>query len=165
MDPRLRRRVDASDVVQEACVDVLRRFPDWVARSEMPLLDWIRFLTRQKLADLARTHLGAKRRDVRREAREGAGSASAAIAERLVGDFTTPSQGAVRGEMRARLDAALARLPEEDREVLRLRHYEARGNNEVAEILGLTKAGASNRYVRALRRLRAVVPDLEGTDA
>jgi len=157
MNPRLRRRVDASDVVQEACIDVARRYPEWVSRPDMPLLDWIRFLTRQKLADLARLHLGAQRRDVRREARGRTGSV--AIADRLVGDLTTPSQGAVRSELRARLGEALDRLDDADREVLRLRHFEARTNDEVAGILGLTKAGASNRYIRALRRLRVIVPD------
>ena len=38
-----------------------------------------------------------------------------------------------------------------DREVLTLRHFEELTNNEVAEVLAITKAGASNRYVRALR--------------
>jgi len=161
LDPRLRGRVDASDVVQEAYVDAARRYDEWSAKPCMPLLDWIRFLTRQKLVDLSRLHLGAQRRDVRREVRRAPGpaSASVAIAERLAGDLTTPSQGAIRSELAARLADALDRLDPADREVLVLRHFEQRTNDEVAATLGLTKAGASNRYVRALRRLRAVLPD------
>jgi len=161
MDPRLRDRIDASDVVQEAYVDAARRFDEWNANPCMPVLDWIRFLTRQKLVDLSRLHLGAQRRDVRREVRRAPGpaSGSVAIAERLAGDLTTPSQGAIRSELAARLADALDRLDPADREVLVLRHFEQRTNDEVAATLGLTKAGASNRYVRALRRLRAVLPE------
>ena len=48
-------------------------------------------------------------------------------------------------------------MDELDREVLALRHFEELGNNEVAEILGLQKSAASNRYVRALKRLREVL--------
>ena len=41
-----------------------------------------------------------------------------------------------------------------DREILVLRHFEELSNNEVAEVLGIHKAAATNRYLRALRRLR-----------
>ena len=49
-----------------------------------------------------------------------------------------------------------------DREVLALRHFEELTNGEAAAVLGLTKTAASNRYVRALKRLQAV---LEGCPA
>ncbi len=44
-----------------------------------------------------------------------------------------------------------------DREVLALRHFEQFSNSETAEVLGLTEAAASNRYVRALKRLKSVL--------
>jgi RNA polymerase sigma-70 factor (ECF subfamily) len=49
-----------------------------------------------------------------------------------------------------------------DREILALRHFEELSNNEVAAELGITKAAASNRYVRALARLSTLLSDISG---
>ena len=53
-------------------------------------------------------------------------------------------------------------MDEIDREVLALRHFEELTNNEVAEVLGLQKSAASNRYVRALTRLRTILSEVPG---
>ena len=161
MDRRLRGRVDPSDVLQEAYLDVTRRFGRYAENPEMPLYLWLRFLTAQKLAELHRRHLGAQRRDAGREVplHVGPQASSVSIAERLAGDFTSPSRGAARLEVQGRLVDALESMGEIDREVLSLRHFEELDNNEVAGVLGLTKAAASNRYVRALRRLRTILED------
>ena len=63
----------------------------------------------------------------------------------------------MRGERLARLREALDSMDEIDSEVLALRHFEELSNNEVAEILGIQKTTASNRYVRALKRLKQVL--------
>ena len=63
----------------------------------------------------------------------------------------------MRGERLARLREALDSMDEIDREVMELRHFEELSNNEVAEILGIQKTTASNRYVRALKRLKQVL--------
>jgi RNA polymerase sigma-70 factor (ECF subfamily) len=52
-----------------------------------------------------------------------------------------------------------------DREVLALRHFEELSNGEVAAVLGLTKTAASNRYLRALKRLKAILATLPGIDS
>jgi len=75
----------------------------------------------------------------------------------LVADMTSPSQTVMREEMLAELRVAIDGMDSIDREVLALRHFEDLTNNEVAEILGLQKAAASNRYVRALKRLKDVL--------
>ncbi len=75
-----------------------------------------------------------------------------------MGSITSPSQAAVREERASVLRAALDQLNEKDYEVLVLRHLEELTNNEVAEILGIDKYAASKRYLRALRRLRSVLP-------
>jgi len=156
--PQLRGRLDSADVLQEAWLDIGRRFGEWREKREMPLFLWVRFLTVQKLAELHRCH-GAQQRDAGREVPLHAGpSASvASLAERLAGSFTSPSQGVRRAELVDRVHQAIAELGEMDREVLVLRHFEELSNNEVAEVLGITKAGASNRYVRALKRLRVAL--------
>lgn len=161
MADRLKGRLDPSDVLQEAWLDVNRRFDGYVAKPEMPLFLWIRFLTAQKLAQLHRRHLGTRQRDAGREVRLPAGppATSLSIAGLLVGSFTSPSGGAARSEIAERLREALEEMDETDREVLTLRHFEELTNNETALVLGLSKAAASNRYVRALKRLRVALGD------
>lgn len=46
-----------------------------------------------------------------------------------------------------------------DREILALRHFEMLTNEETAVVLGLKKAAASNRYVRALKRLKLILDE------
>src|SRR5262245_18116119 len=63
MDQRLRGRVDASDILQEAYVEALERFPDFLQDRPMPLFLWLRFIAVQKLQLMHRRHLGTKARD------------------------------------------------------------------------------------------------------
>ncbi len=158
LDPHLRGRLDPEDVLQEAWLDMARRFDEWRDQPDLPLFVWMRFLTGQKLAELYRRH-GAQLRDVRREVplHAGPSASTASLAERLAGSFSSPSQGLARAELVSRVQEALEALSEVDREVLVLRHFEELTNNEVAAVLGITKAGASNRYVRALRRLKTAL--------
>src|SRR5947199_1137193 len=61
LGPRLRERVELSDLVQEALVEVVRQFPQFTGQNEAALVGWLRRLVGQKLADLARYHTRAKR--------------------------------------------------------------------------------------------------------
>jgi RNA polymerase sigma-70 factor (ECF subfamily) len=158
LDTRLQGRIDPADVLQETCVDALRRLPDYLREPTMPFFLWLRFLAGQKLLELHRHHLGAQRRAAGREVALGAQSrpeaSSAALAEQLVGRLTSPSEAAMRRERQARLEAALERMDAADREVLTLRHFEQLTNAETAAELGLTEAAASKRYLRAMKRLK-----------
>jgi RNA polymerase sigma-70 factor (ECF subfamily) len=158
MDPRLRSRTDLSDILQEAYIDAYRRLDHYANKPDMSFYVWLRQVTMQRLIDVHRQHLLADKRDVRNEVRIGASeynaATSAAIARQFVDQMVTPSQVAIREEMAAQLETTLGNLDEIDREVLVLRHFEELGNNEVAEVLGISEAAASNRYVRALARLR-----------
>ena len=49
-----------------------------------------------------------------------------------------------------------------DREVLVLRHFEELTNAEAARVLGLEKTAASNRYIRALKRLKEILAGSPG---
>jgi RNA polymerase sigma-70 factor (ECF subfamily) len=74
----------------------------------------------------------------------------------------TPATAAIRHEMQGRFQEALALLEEADREVILMRHFEQLPNQEVADALGLSEAAASMRYLRAMRRLRAVLAPDDG---
>ena len=82
------------------------------------------------------------------------------LAGQLLDHEITPASAAIRQELQRRIDAAVTELPEDDREVILMRHGEQLSNQDVATALGLTEAAASMRYLRALRRLRmALLPD------
>jgi RNA polymerase sigma-70 factor, ECF subfamily len=152
MDPRLRARVDPSDVVQEAQLDAFRRLRDFLGRRPMPFRLWLRKTTRERLLKVQRRHLETGRRDAGREVPLPERS-SLALARQLSAG-TSPSQRLDRSEAARHVRDAVARLPEADREVLLMRNFEGLSNQEVAYLLGLDTATASKRHGRALLRLR-----------
>jgi RNA polymerase sigma-70 factor (ECF subfamily) len=166
LDPRAAGRLDPSDVLQEAYLDVARRFPEYVAAPTVPFYVWLRALTGQRLIDLHRQHLGAKMRDAGREVSLYRGAlpqaSSASLALQLLAGWTSPTQAAVRAEMQLRLQEALNSMDPMDREVVVLRHFEELNNIETAAVLGIEPSAASKRYLRAIRRLKAVLDQIPG---
>ena len=153
MDPRLVGRIDPEDVVQDTFLEAEKRIEAFQVEDK-PFFLWLRLVAQQTMVDLFRKHIGAKMRNAAREVRSPKTHAMSGF---FVGHFTSPSQAAIRGEMLDMLREAFDEMDPVDREVLALRHFEELSNNEVAEILGLQKAAASNRYVRALKRLQTVM--------
>jgi RNA polymerase sigma-70 factor (ECF subfamily) len=166
LDRRLAGRVDPSDVLQEAYLDVGRRLPEYAANPAVPFYVWLRSLTGQRLVDVHRRHLGAQMRDAGAEVSLYRGAlpqaSSVSLANHLLGRLTSPTQAVQRAELQLRLQEALNSLEPIDREVLVLRHFEELSNNEVAEVLALDKSAASKRYIRAVRRLKGLLRDLPG---
>ena len=158
MDPRLRGRLDASDVIQDTFLEVHNRLEEYRDRRDMPFFLWVRFLAGQKLTQMHRKHLGAGQRDARRELpdalRRIPGATTATLAGALMSTGVTPSEVAMRMEDEERLIRVLDELRELDREVLALRHFEGLSNMEVAQLLNIEPSAASRRYVRALARLQ-----------
>lgn len=166
MDRRLQGRVDPSDVLQEAFIELARRLPDYVRQPKLPFFLWMRLVTGQQLLQIHRRHLGTEMRDAGRDLTLYSGSLpeanSTSLAAHLLGRLTTASQAAVRVELQLQLQEVLNGMEPIDREVLALRHFEDLTNKEVAETLGISKAAASKRYVQALRRLRKVLSSIPG---
>ena len=170
LDRRLQGRVDPSDVVQEAFLEASQRIAGYAratavsdnrVASRMPFFLWLRFLTTQRMLIARRRHLGTKMRDAGEEVslyRKALPEATTmSIAAQLLGQLTSPTQAAARAELQLQLQQALNGMDPTDREVLVLRHFEELNNNDTAAVLGISKTAASNRYVRALRRLREIV--------
>jgi RNA polymerase sigma-70 factor (ECF subfamily) len=168
LDRRLRGRLDASDVLQEAFLDVQKKAPEFAAKPDMPAYLWLRLVTAERLLILHRHHLGAQMRDADREVslcRGGPPAASThSLANLLLGRLTSPSQAAGRAERQLWLQDALNGMDPTDREVLALRHFEELSNAETAEVLGLSKTAASNRYIRALKKLKELLSAMPGRD-
>jgi RNA polymerase sigma-70 factor (ECF subfamily) len=166
MNARLQGRIDASDVLQETFLDAARRFPEYQCNPRMPFFLWLRFLTNQKLLELARRHLGTQARDACREISLYQGgmvpASSACLAAQLLGKMTAPLKAAIRAEMKVRLQEALNSMDPLDREVLALRHFEQLDNAETAQVLDISPSGASSRYLRALKRLKGILRETPG---
>jgi RNA polymerase sigma-70 factor (ECF subfamily) len=161
LDPALAARLDASDVVQEVLLEASRRLKDYVQRPTMPFHLWLRHIARDHVIDAYRRHRQAQRRSLDREQPMLAGRladhSSVELAGQLLDQELTPASAALHHEMQRRLEMALATLGEDDREVILMKHYEQLSNQEIALFLGLSEAAASMRYLRALRRLKAVL--------
>ena len=161
LDRRLQGRIDPSDVLQEAFVDVAEKLPEYALRSALPFSLWLRMVVGERLLRVHRHHLGTAMRDASREISLHSGAipeaGSASLAAQLLGQMTSASRAALKAEMRLMLQELLNAMDPIDREVIALRHFEELRNDEVASVLGLTKAAASKRYVRAMLRLKAAI--------
>ena len=166
LDARLQARLDASDVLQDAFLDVAARLDGYLRDAKIPLFLWLRLVVGERLTALHRHHLGVQARDPGREVSLYRGSlpaaSSAALAAKLLGRETSPTEAVVRAERALRVQEALNALDEVDREVLCLRHFEELTAGETAQVLGLTEAAAAKRYLRALRKIKTVLAGMPG---
>ena len=166
MDRRIRARVDASDVLQEAFADAVRRYPEYEQERKMTPYVWLRFLTLQQLAIAHRRHLGVQARTALLEqpidVHEQVGLESSSMAFCLVGTESTPSVKVSRAEEIERMTKVLDQLEPLDREVLALRHFEQLEHAEIGELLNLTAAAVSSRYRRALKKIGLALNNQNG---
>ena len=166
LDWRLQARIDASDILQDAFLEVASRLDEYLRGPELPLFLWLRLVVGQRLATVHRHHLGTQMRDAGREValyRDALPAASsAALAGQLLGRQTSPSQAAVRAERVVRLQEALNTLDPVDREVLALRHFEQLTAAETARVLSISAEAAAKRYIRALKRLKQILAGMPG---
>jgi RNA polymerase sigma-70 factor (ECF subfamily) len=167
LDRRLSGRVDSSDVLQEAYLDVRKRIAEYARDpAAMPFHLWLRLVTGQRLTDVHRFHLGSQMRDAGMEVSLHRGpfpqADSISLAAQLLGKMTSASKAAIRAEHKLIVQEALNGMDPLDREVLALRHFEHLSNDETALVLGLSKSAASNRYIRALRRLKEILSSIPG---
>jgi RNA polymerase sigma-70 factor (ECF subfamily) len=169
LNRRLQGRIDDSDIVQDALLTASRRFPEYATNPQAPFFLWLRRITADKLLEIHRNHLKTQARDAEREISLHRGAlppaTSMSLAAQLVGRLTSPSQAAVKAEMRLQLQEALNSLDPLDREILALRHFEQLSNVEAAQELELEPSAASKRYVRALNRLQNILRKLNVTDS
>lgn len=169
MDPRLHGRVDADDVLQEAWLAAEQRIDHFLVDASRSIFVWFRLITSQTLVDVHRRHLGSQKRSAALEfsLQHGwtASSTSFSLSHHLLGKTSTPSHAVVREEMAKTVRTALESMNEIDREVLALRHFEQLTNRETAQILGISEQASSDRYMRALARLKTVLTSLPGFSA
>jgi RNA polymerase sigma-70 factor (ECF subfamily) len=158
LDPRVRARVDPSDVVQEVQLEVAQRMGDFLDRRPMPFHLWVRKTAYERLLKARRDHRQRARRSVDREEALPERS-SLLLAKPLLAGGPSPSQHLAAREFADRVGRAVAELAEADREVLLMRHMEGLSYADIACLLDVEPDAARKRYGRALLRLRKVLKD------
>jgi RNA polymerase sigma-70 factor (ECF subfamily) len=151
IDPALRAKGGASDVVQQTFLEAHQAFARFQGSSEKELLAWLRQLLLNHLANFHRLYRGTDKRQVSREtpAEQGGPSTEGSLA----GDASSPSRQAMRQEECEALTRALERLPEEQRRVIVLRHQEQYSFEEIGRCMNRSASGARLLWTRALDQL------------
>jgi len=152
-------KVDAADVVQESFLGAYRAFAQFRGTTEAGLLAGLRQVLACGLANLVRHDQGTQRRDIRLERQLAVeiDQSSHALDRGLMAATSSPSQQAIRREQSVLLAEALARLPDDWRDLLILRHLEGLTFPEVAERLGRTLDSVKKQWPRALAKLRRLL--------
>jgi RNA polymerase sigma-70 factor (ECF subfamily) len=167
MDRRLAARIDPDDVLQEAFLAARTRIDNFLAEPHGSFFVWLRMIALQTLFDQHRHHIGAGMRNAALDVRidqADSSNTSLCLATQLVGTLPSPSQAAAGLEMMQQLERAIASMAELDQEIIAMRHFEDLTNVESAEALGISPTAASNRYVRAIARLKEILTALGGSE-
>jgi RNA polymerase sigma-70 factor (ECF subfamily) len=159
LDPRVRRRVDPSDLVQETLIEAQRRLSNYVRERPLPFYPWLRQLAIERLSKAHKRHLGTQARAIGREADAAAlpDESVAELAKHLVSDETGAAQRLMKSEIRRQVREALDQLNFDDRQVLVMRVLEDLTTSETAAVLGISEAAVRMRQLRALERLQKII--------
>jgi RNA polymerase sigma-70 factor (ECF subfamily) len=164
LNPAIKRREDASDVVQLALVEIHQRLLEFLQKPTMSFQLWVQLIARDHINDAHRRNVGAQKRTLNREQpmipAAQADHSSAEWAAQFLDPELTPASEAIRREQEAMIAAAIECLDEDDRQIILMRHRDKCSNQKVAQTLGLNEAAASMRHLRAVRRLTTLLkPD------
>jgi RNA polymerase sigma-70 factor (ECF subfamily) len=160
LDPRLRGKLDPSDVVQQSLLQAHQALAQFRGRSDAELAAWLRQILARNLAQAVRA-FARVRRDVARERSLEAALAdsSARLDAWLAAEQSSPSQQAQRNEETLRLAEALEQLPEAQREALVLQHWQGWSLAQIGTQLDRTPAAVAGLIKRGLKQLRLLLAE------
>ena len=168
LDRKVQQRVDVSDVVQDVMIEASQRLQDYLKNPAMPFHLWLRHMARDRIIDMHRRHRVSAKRSVDREQRMAINAtgdhSTMELAAQICDEEMTPAAAATMRELAVRFEAAIGQLDDNDREVVLMRHFEQLSNQEVAAALELSEPAASMRYLRSIRRLRALIGETVDED-
>jgi RNA polymerase sigma-70 factor (ECF subfamily) len=154
IDPDLRAKGGASDLVQLTFLEAQRHFTHFHGDTEGELKAWLRRLLVDNLGHFTRHYRDTAKRQVGREVALQAGSSAGSPGEGLYAATPSPSAEAMAHEQTAALDRALQRLPEDYRRVITLRNLEERSFEEIGPLMQRSPEAVRKLWTRALDRLR-----------
>lgn len=154
LDRALRAKGGASDLVQETFLEAQRDFAGFRGASHAELRAWLRRLLLNNVANFARHYRGTGKRRLDREVGLPGGNSSLAPGTGMPADTPTPSVRVMADEQERELNAAMARLPEDYRQILTLRYREEKSFEEIAALMGRTANAARKLWARAVEKLQ-----------
>jgi RNA polymerase sigma-70 factor (ECF subfamily) len=163
LDPRLRAKLDPSDLVQQTLLEAFQGLAQFRGRSRPEMLAWLRQILARNLANAVRDFARDKR-DVGRERAlaELVRRSSAQLEAWLAAEQSSPSAELHRAELHreeaaARVAAALAKLPEVQREAIVLRHVHGWSLHDLGQHLDRSTPAVAGLLQRGLRQLRELL--------
>ena len=158
LNPVLAKRFSPEDVVQETLALACRKTEYMQNCPEIPVYFKLRRLLFQTIKGIERDHLFRKKRDAYREQENMVSEDQSSPHlnwEHLEDTMTGPLTQIAQQDRYELLSRAIKSLPDHERDILELRHFDGLSNSECAEVLQLTQKNASIRYVRALKHLKS----------
>ena len=154
LDPALRAKGGASDLVQQTFLEAQRDFGRFQGKSEAELLAWLRRLLLNNLANFARDYRDTAKRQLDREVGlpQGDSSRPGDLAPTAPGP--TPSKQAMAHERTQAVLQALEKLPPDYRQVVLLRYREERSFEEIGQVMGRSANAVRKLWLRAVERLK-----------
>jgi RNA polymerase sigma-70 factor (ECF subfamily) len=163
LEGRIAVRVDASDVIQQTFLEAHRSFEQFAGQEVREWAAWLKGILDHKIASAIRDHTLLQKRNLGRE-RSLDDSQGGPTRDDLDAGHSTPSQKAIRGEEAERLSKALAALPADQGEAVRLRHLEGWSLADIAQRLGRTPAATAGLIKRGMQALRRQMQHSEEKD-
>lgn len=155
---RIAVRMDASDVVQQTFLEVQRGIGRFEGDDASTLAAWLERVLQNAVARTIRDHALLQKRDVRRERPlEAVPHSGSGLQPAPAAHMTTPSQQAIRGEEADRLSVALAQLPPDQQQAVRLRHLEGRSLAEISRYFGRSESATAGLIKRGMEALRTAL--------
>jgi RNA polymerase sigma-70 factor, ECF subfamily len=149
----LQAKLDPSDLVQQTLLKAHHNRDQFCGRSEPERVAWLRTILANIIVDAARKFVPrAGKRELSLE--ESLEQSSRRLETILAADQTSPSQRVVRHEQLIRLADAIAKLPDDQRHAVELRHLQGRATDEIARQMGRSVAAIGGLLQRGLRALR-----------
>jgi len=161
LDPRLRGKLDPSDLVQDSLLKAYQALDQFQWKSDAEMAAWLRRILANTLADAVRGFsAGARNVQLERSLEASLEESSARLEQLLVSREDTPGQQTVRNEQLLRLSRALAQLPEDQRAALEMKHLHGFSVTEIGQHLGRTRAAAAGLLRRGLEKLRETLGEI-----
>ena len=162
IDPRLRGKLDPSDVVQETLLRAHERRDQFRGTTDAELAAWLRQILASQLAQALRRYT-RQQRDVglERSLEAAVEESSARLEGWLAADQSSPSEAADRHDRLRRLADAITRLPDDQRRAVELRHLFELPVADIAAEMGRTEVAVAGLVRRGLKRLRELLSDVQ----
>ncbi len=150
--PEIQAKVRGSDLVDETLARAWQKIAQFRGTSQEELMAWTRDMLLKYVHDAKRRYLWTEMRQAGRELSLDRDLANAG--NLIDGEARGHDHGLALADDAQRLNAAMAQLSGDHREVIRWRHWEQKSFAEIGQLLGRNAEAARQLWRRAFDRLR-----------